>query len=298
MNPLLRRLVEGYEGLVGHLVGQPTAELTALWLEVAKERAAGRTPAEVLRAFLRDGYVQPAPVDARALRRAELASLDVAEAFEAIELSPLAPLGSCSTFSLGGQNRVFSAARNLEVLADPTNVLALECARRRRAGQTGILDLCTVGRLVRCQPLKSEAHTRHFSMFAAVTAGRDKDARRFALKTFTRHLTLQRDLHVRLAQDRDAAAVRLELFNTPPFQAVANALHDQFKGTFPQIDRLPLEQAYYSGIRYRVWMRFGEETLPISDGGYFDWLQTLCSDRKEHFVASALGTELVTRKQP
>ena len=58
--------------------------------------------------------------------------LAAAEQFEAVELSPLAPLGVCSVVGLASQNKIVSALRGTEVVSDPTNVLALECARRLR----------------------------------------------------------------------------------------------------------------------------------------------------------------------
>jgi hypothetical protein len=57
----------------------------------------------------------------------------------------------------------------------------------------------------------------------------------------------------------------------------------------------PLEHAYYSGgLRYMLWVTApdGAET-PIIDGGAFDWLQQLSSDRRAVFVASGAGAQLM-----
>jgi len=287
----------GLPGLCDALAKLQTSELTALLMETARKRAERRNPSELLRAWASDAYVTPVATDIRALKQIELDMLNTASLFEAVELSPVAPLGTCSTFSSGGQNRVLSAARNLEVLADPTNALVLECAARRRQGQKQDLRLCTIARLVRCQPLKAAHHTRHFSLFAAVTAGRARDSRVFAEAHLREHITLHRALHqAALGEHPGAPATRLVLYATEPYQAVAEALVAHFSNEIPEGRVESLDNPYYSGLRFQVWIRIGDEEFPISDGGRFDWMQTLCSDRKEQLVTSALGTEIAGRK--
>ncbi|MFN8418837.1 MAG: hypothetical protein U0528_06295 [Anaerolineae bacterium] len=54
--------------------------------------------------------------------------------FQAIDLAPVAPLGTNSVMAAVDQNWAMSTARNTEVVADlGTIVLALECAIQRRA---------------------------------------------------------------------------------------------------------------------------------------------------------------------
>jgi hypothetical protein len=60
--------------------------------------------------------------------------------------------------------------------------------------------------------------------------------------------------------------------------------------------RSPLEHAYYSGgVRYRLWVTPPNETvaLPLVDGGSFDWLTKLTSNRRLVFVASGAGSQLI-----
>jgi hypothetical protein len=51
---------------------------------------------------------------------------------EIIDLSPLPPLGTTSILTTVNQNNVVSTVRNVEVAADTTNLLALECAKQRQ----------------------------------------------------------------------------------------------------------------------------------------------------------------------
>src|SRR6185436_7864770 len=100
--------------------------------------------------------------------------LAAAAEFEALELSPVAPLGACSTIAITHQNRVLSALRMTEVVSDPTNVLALECARRMRAGHELPIHLVTSQRVVRAQPVpKLPGYAPHFRMFVLASGGRE-----------------------------------------------------------------------------------------------------------------------------
>src|SRR4029434_1523291 len=98
-------------------------------------------------------FVQPAIVDQRSLIEVDGHLLGAAPAFESIELSPVAPLGVCTIMGHASQNKVLSALRGTEVVSDPTNVLALECARRLRRDRATIVRLATSHRCVRAPGL-------------------------------------------------------------------------------------------------------------------------------------------------
>jgi hypothetical protein len=280
-----RRL--GFEGLAQRLADAPAADQTAVWLEVARLGAARRSPSTVLSRYLEDTYVRPSTLDLRAVRALEVALLDVAPSFEAVELSPLAPLGCVSSIALGSQNRVLPAARALEINADPTNNLALECAARRRAGERGEIRLCTVARLVRTQPLTDPSFTRHFAIFALVIAARHADGRELARHLVKEHVDVQREVFGLLrSMGATVDGFRVELHAGDDYRAVAEALAPGIEATIH-----PLADRYYDGLRFKIWMRFGEREVPIGDGGVVDWMKKLLSDRKEHYVTSAFGTE-------
>jgi len=111
--------------------GLAASALWSLLLGVMEQRAR-RKPAALLEQWGKDRFVQPCAIDQRTLHELDAHLLAAAQAFEAIELAPLAPLGACSGVAVTSQNRIVSTARGTEVVSDPTNVLALESARRLR----------------------------------------------------------------------------------------------------------------------------------------------------------------------
>ncbi len=95
----------------------PASEVWSLLLEVMERRAKQRTPSDLARQWERDGFTRPSYMDQRTLVALDGHLLAAADQFEAIELSPLAPLGSCSAVSLASQNKIVSALRGTEVVA-------------------------------------------------------------------------------------------------------------------------------------------------------------------------------------
>src|SRR6185369_14541064 len=148
-----------------------------LLLGVLEERARQRTPASLRQQWERDRFVQPCYVDQRTLNELDGHLLAAAAAFEAVELSPLAPLGVASAVALASQNKIVSTVRGTEVVSDPTNVLALECAKRLRTDPKAHVRLATSHRCVRAQPFpKLPGYAAHFRLFCMVSAGRERES--------------------------------------------------------------------------------------------------------------------------
>ena len=147
---------------------------------VLEERARARTPANLREQWRQDRFVQPCAVDQRALLEVDRHLFAAAADFEALELSPVAPLGVCSSMALASQNKIVSTARGTEVVSDPTNVLALECARRL-ADAAGPVRLATSHRCTRAQAVpKMPGFAAHFRMFCSLaTAGCEQENRAF-----------------------------------------------------------------------------------------------------------------------
>jgi hypothetical protein len=273
----------------------PASALWSLLLEVVARRAARRTPADLLRQWERDGFTQPAAYDQRTLHALDGHLLAAASDFEAIELSPVAPLGVCSVIGLGSQNRILSALRGTEVVADPTNVLALECARRLRRDPETVVRLMTNHRCVRTQPFPKQAgFAPHFRLLCLVTAGHERKDQRFIPDELTHHIRTHLAALDRLEQhgyhfpDR-----RVRLLATEARAAIADRIASEFAGV--TIERGPLDdKPYYNGLRLTISARGPDgEAKPFIDGGIFDWVATLTANRKQMFIASALGTQAV-----
>ncbi len=55
-----------------------------------------------------------------------------------------------------------------------------------------------------------------------------------------------------------------------------------------------LQHQYYDGVRFMIVVRTASgQELPMADGGVFNWLTKLTSNRKLAFVASGVGTQLL-----
>lgn len=272
----------------------PGTELQSVLLHVMHRRAKCREPKDLLAQYERDAFCAPAAVNLRTSLEIDAEMLAAASAFEALELSPVAPLGACSVVAPTHQNRVLSALRATEVASDPTNVLALECAMRLRAEPQREVHLATSQRVLRAQPVpRLPGYSRHFRMFALASAGREEQAHGFTVCALELHVrTLLRALD-RLEQNGYSfGARRVEVLAVPERWAVAERLIESLaSGGAPRA----LEHRYYSGgLRYQIWATppDGAE-LPIADGGTFDWVGKLLSNRRAVYVASGAGTQLM-----
>jgi len=279
--------------------GMAPSELWSLLLEVVSRRAAARTPAEVLRQWERDRFTSLALGDQRTIVKMDAALLDAAAAagFETVELSPLAPLGTCTAVALTTQRRIVSALRATEVVSDPTNVFALEIARRLRGDAATAVRLGTTMRVVRAQPAPpGPGFAQHFRMFALGSGGVEVRDHAFVVEELARHVRTQlAGLDGLAAQGYALGARTLKLFATAERAALADRLEAALAPTGVPIARAPLEHRYYSGgLRFMIWARTPDgDDLPLADGGAFDWLARLTSNRRAIYVASGMGTQLV-----
>lgn len=276
------------EGLAG-------AQLHSLLLEVMRRRARARTPAQVLAQYRRDRFTEPAAIDLRTLLEVDGHLLAAAGGFDALDLSPVAPLGTSSAIALSDQNRVLSALRGTEVVSDPTNVLALECARRLRAGPEPV-HLATSQRVIRAQPAPlGPGFAPHFRLFALASGGQETRDHAFSVATVARHAGVLLDALDRLEQHGYAfGARRVEVLATPVRAPLADRIAAELAGRVA-VERKTLEHPYYSGgLRYMMWVTAPDGAhLPLGDGGTFDWLARLLSNRRAVFVASGFGAQLV-----
>ncbi len=83
-------------------------------------------------------------------------------------------MGTCSAVANLSQDRVISTNRSSEVISDPTNVLALQAAARRKQNPTMPVHLAACHRVIRAQAFHGEGLFQHFRIFALVSSGRDR----------------------------------------------------------------------------------------------------------------------------
>ncbi|WP_037362883.1 hypothetical protein [Amycolatopsis orientalis] len=286
----LHRVLAGPGGPAADvLVDLPGADLTTLQLEVARRRAAKLRGPDVLRRYREDRFTPPAPLPFEVLRRVEDALLSAAPPeFERVTLSPVTPLGAHSAVAGLAQHRVVPTGRGTEVAADPTNGLALEAAVRRTGSSP--VRLATVQRVVRAQP-PAPGFFAHFSLFAAVTAGRDRGSLAFEREHLIEHARFL------------TAAVRSVGARAAGFQVTT--LDSRFAG-FTASVRAALPDAavsdapdravgrdYYSGLCFTVTADFGSGPLPVGDGGFTPWTARLLGNAKERLLISGIGVDRV-----
>lgn len=270
----------------------PGSELQSLLLEVMRRRAAARSQADLLAQYRRDKFVRPAAGDQRVTVEIDGHLLAAADGFDAIELSPVAPLGTCSRMGLTDQNRTLSALRGTEVVSDPTNVLALECAERLRVAPAVDVHFATSQRVIRAQPVPDKpGFAQHFRIFVLASGGRERKDHAFSVEMLVRHIsTMQRALDRLELHGYRFGARRVDILATPERAAVADRVAAATGGT-----RKLLEHPYYSGgVRYMLWVTTaGGDEIPLADGGLFDWLAALTSNQRNVYVASGMGAQLV-----
>lgn len=273
--------------------GLPASALWSLLLDVFAARASRRQPADLVRQYERDTFTTPAPIDQRTLVELDGHLLAAAEGFGAIELSPLAPLGSSSAIALASQHKVVSALRGTEVVSDPTNVLALEVARRLRTGPGREVHLATCHRCVRAQAVpKVEGFAQHFRIFCLASGGHERKNRGFLVDALANQIRT----HIRALDrlERHGYAFperRVRVLTTPANDAIGDRLASAIADV--PVARSVLEHEYYDGVRFMIDVRGTDGSgWPLIDGGAFSWLRALTSNHKHVFVASGMGAQL------
>ena len=272
----------------------PASEVWSLLLEVMDRRARQRSPPDLARQWERDGFTRPAFVDQRTFVALDGHLLASADRFEAIELSPLAPLGSCSVVGPASQNKIVSALRGTEVVADPTNVFALEAARRLRADPDQIVRLATCHRCVRAQEVpKRPGFSQHFRIFCLATAGRERQGHGLLVEALAEHVAAHLRALDRLEQHGYSfPGRRVVMLATAQRAALADRVAEQVQGV--PVSRETLDHPYYDGLRFMIHVRSADtEEVPLIDGGAFNWVAKLGSNRRLVFVASGMGTQVV-----
>ncbi len=278
---------EAFEQLATTLSG---TALQSLLLEVMRRRARARTPAEVVAQYRRDKFVQPALIDQRVAIELDGHLFACAPGFDAIELSPVAPLGTSSSVALSDQHRVLGALRGTEVVSDPTNVLALACVDALRTRDP--VHFVTSHRVVRAQPIPDKpGYSHHFRMFALASAGRETVAHGFTVATMIEHVATMQRAFDRLEQHGYTfGARRIEILARADRAQLGDRIAAAVGG-----ERKLLEHPYYSGgLRYMLWVTAPDgREVPLADGGAFDWVAKLSANRRNVFVASGMGAQLV-----
>lgn len=308
MNKIIERIEReaGVPGLVSILAERlaPT-DLQSLLLEVYRLRSSQRAASDVLSDYQSDRFVRPSTVPPdRLLAWEQVAFSALPPGFQPLELSPVCPLGTCSVTAGVDQNWAVATSRNTEVVSDSTNVLALECALRRRQllrtdpKSSTPVHLAASHRLLRAQQFNSPLSVTHFSIFSLCSAGRDRGSLRFELATLGLHIRFYLTaLRAFLGADVPLY-LSLTDFHLPPRRALLEAaLLEPIKAEFTGLDcafddQRTAGKGYYHDLCFKVHAASPSAGhVELVDGGVVDWTQRLLSNKKERLVTSGIGSE-------
>jgi hypothetical protein len=285
---------------------EPT-DLQSILLDVYRLRARRRRPSAVLSDYEANRFVRPSTLSpVRLLEWERIAFSELPPEFQPVALSPVCPLGASSVVASVDQNWAVSTARNTEVVSDSTNVLALECALRRRQlsrahpKSTEAVHLATSHRLLRAQRYDAPGLVPHFSLFALCSAGRDQGNLQFELSAFALHIRFYlRSLRAFLGW---AVPLHLSVSDFSPQarqSVVSSRLLSPIREEFGNIDCI-FDRQRTSGRGYYLDLCFhihaatpSGRLLQLVDGGSVDWTQKLLSNSKERLVISGIGSERV-----
>ena len=292
-------------------------DLQSLLVEVYRRVASRRSPRTLLADYKSSRFAQPSQCNpAILLEWDRIALSNLPRDFQALEISPVCPLGTISLLTPISQDWVLTTIRNAEALADPTNVLALECALRRyglnRADQTRMtsVNLAASQRVVRAQRYESSDARAHFRLFSLCSAGRDSGNLRFEVAAVSEHVRFYlKCLRLFLGSEVPLRVSIIDLRQPEPHRAkiisaIGEGLDKVSKNVTVEMTNIPTEaKGYYKELRFHVYgiSNRGQE-LELVDGGDTDWTQRLLGNAKERLIISGIGTEGLcdnfTRIQP
>jgi hypothetical protein len=278
---------------------KPT-DLQSLLLKVYRERAVRRKLNMLFSDYASNSFTRPSRCDPlRLLEWDRIALSNLPEGFQAIELSPISPLGSVTLLASICQDWVLTTIRNTEVVADPTNVLALECALRRQkltesqSTKVNTVNLACSQRVVRTQRFQSPDAQQHFRLFSLCSAGRNTGKLRFETNATTQHIgfylkSLQNFLGPDIPLRATIISLHPESYDDNILKTALATLKAEFEHVKISLEKTKTDNVgYYQSLRFHVYTTPPKDReLELVDGGDTDWTQKLLSNAKERFLTS------------
>ncbi len=285
---------------------EPT-DLQSLLLEVYRLRAEQRSPRAVLADYARNRFVKPSPVQVTRLLEWEQAAFsELPPIFKPLILSPVCPLSTASVVASVAQNWAVTTSRNTEVVSDSSNVLALECALRRRdllkrqSKSTEDVHLATSHRLLRAQRFESPHTYSHFSALVLCSAGRDRGNLAFELAALAIHISFYvRALRRFLTPNLPLRLSVSDFISRINRATLESRLIAPIGGKFENIEYIVDSErqegrGYYDSICFKIQTQSLEsQMLDLADGGSVPWMRKLLGNSKERMVSSGIGRERV-----
>lgn len=294
---VLREL--GDPDILQKLVTLPQSDVNSLLLELSKLQTESWSPADILKKYGSNRFSKHSDINPAVYRRFEAELLTAAEeqGISGVLLSPVAPLGSCSVFGCVDQNNVVSASRGTEVLSDPTNMLAIIIAEKIKKGELenqNPVHYCTTCRVTRGAAVTGKRSFAHFGIFCMVSAGKDQGPYICEKEMLVKQLSFYEALfHTEFDAKLSAVLRKRSGYsdNDGFFSRMSELVRAELPDVPITIDDAHMDNAYYKGINYKIYMHIGDETIEIGDGGFVDWTQKLLANKKERCLISGIGLD-------
>jgi hypothetical protein len=284
-------------------------DLQTLLLETYRQRAAAVSPSRLLAAYEGNRFATPSGVEPLDVARFEAGCHErlADRGFASMALSPVSPLGTNSAVAAVDQNNVLTTVRNTEVVSDATNVLALECAVRRRELLRAAprspqpVRLAAFHRVVRAQRFEGRGTMAHFGLLGLCTAGRDTGSFGFETTALAEHIGTHVDILGMAGEvGRKVSDIRVTVTDLTEGRhrtALAERVLDRVAAEHPDIT-VGFDDGREHGVGYyvdacfeiRARMPDGEE-ISLVDGGLTRWTAALLDNAKERLAISGAGVE-------
>lgn len=309
-SPIVTKILEriGHPDLMRILTEDLTGtELNTILLDVFAYASSKLSPPELLNRYQSNRFVKPSDLPALELKRMELDVLKLFDRlnFKPIELSPVSVLGSCSVVATADQDKVLTALRGTEVLADATNSIALHiCDLKQRnkdlLNQSEMISFSTVQRHIRTQQIGIKGFTPHFKIGCLVTAGIDRGSYSFEKESLRQHIIAMKELYLNYHKVDD---IRFRFLCRKDDYDSSERLAEQVKefvvskhaDIVVDVIKPDKEIDYYKGIQYKVDIKVRGKTFEIADGGFVDWTQQLLQNKKERMLSTGIGFDFMYR---
>jgi hypothetical protein len=228
---------------------------------------------------------------------AELLKEAEEQGIKGLLLAPVSHLGSCSAFGCVNQNNVISASRGIEVLSDPTNMLAVIIADQLKSGAIDNrvpVHFCTTVRVARGQAVNGPRSFPHFGIFSIVSSGKDTGSYACEKEMMVRQLSFYKGFFGKRYSARLSAVLRKRGGYTDMdgfFTRMTELIRTELPDVSITLDEEHTENAYYKGINYKIFIHIGDEAIEIGDGGFVDWTQKLTGSKKQRCLISGIGID-------
>jgi hypothetical protein len=302
MNRIIKKIqskLANKEDILFELRDLSNSELNSFLLELFRLKSQDISPSELLNQFRNNRFVSPADIDIIKIKETEIEWLKYSAEnnFKTINLSPLAPFGSCSAVGLVNQNNVVSALRGTEIVSDATNILALKIANdfKEAADRQSVIKYSTTHRHVRGQYFSNPAFSAHFSVFCLASGGFDTGNYEFELSQLNEHIRILFNLLARRFKDNQLFIRFYQKENSERLHSLLENNQGLFRTDKEILFKEDFDNKYYKTVQFKIGVKKGTQEIELADGGDVSWTQKLLGNKKHRLFISGIGLDLMEK---